>query len=66
MLYMETLLDEQINAVNPFEPRNETLAIPLSRRQTKSEFYHKLHKEIQLKHIEFCATCDKNDGVLSA
>lgn len=42
------------------------LLIPLSRRQTKSEFCHKLHKESQPKHAEFCATYDKNDGVLSA
>lgn len=39
--------------------------IPLSRRQTKSKFCHKMHKELQLKHTKFCATYDKNDGVLS-
>ena len=40
--------------------------IPLSRRQTKSEFCHKLHKEICMMHVEYCATYDKNDPLKGA
>ena len=47
----------------PYVPETE---IPLSRRQTKSEFCHKLHKEKRVTHVGICATYDKNDGVLSA
>ena len=40
--------------------RGITLLIPLSRRQTKSKFCHKVHKEMHLTHDDFCATYDKN------
>ena len=35
--------------------------IPLSRRQTKSRFCHKLYKEMRVTHAEICATYDKNN-----
>lgn len=38
----------------------------MSRRQIKSRFCHKLHKEMRPEHAKICATYDKNDGVLSA